>query len=412
MLWKAVLGFIKPTVPDGSPEERIGMDLKSLKMNLYLFACGLYITTAIVFSSLWGTDSSLHTVFVLARCVSYFIILGKLGHDFVTRQIPLKHIVIMGSVGLFLLISAYITKNKNPLIYWIFIIAGHDVDYRSILKAALAGHIAGLVLVMGSSIAGLIDNLEYIRTEGAVRESLGFSYATAAANYFFYTVLLWGAIRREDISFTELGLLFAATVLLFIKTDTKSAFLLSVVFIIILLVFKLFKPLRRFYGWYKIPAILLVPVCAVFIISICASYDPEISWMSRLNAIITNRLMWGRAGFEKFGVHPMGSFIQWVGMDGDYSRYNYVDSSFVQILLNFGPLFLLVLIAGLEAYVLRVCWNRDIYMLLVFIFFVVHSVFDPQLILIAYNSFLLAYGYVKDRDQQAASHNPVRAEHG
>ena len=372
------------------------MDLKAVKSNAYLFACGLYIAAAIVFSSVWGTKPELHLVFTAARGIAYLLILAKLGHDFLTRKISPRHLIVMGLVGAFLLLSAYVTKNKNPLIYWVFIIAGHDIDYRRIIRAALLGHLAGLLLVITSCYAGFVENIEFIRTEGTVRQSLGFTYTTAAANYFFYTVLLWGVWRQKNISFAELALLLAVDAFFFITTDTKSAFALTLLYILLLFVLKMVEKLREFHSWYFIPALLIAPLCAAFIVWLCAKYDPEVTWMSRLNGLLTNRLRWGHAGFQSFGVHPLGQFIEWNGMDKDYAAYNYVDSSFVQILLNFGPVFLLLLLAGMMLYAFSICRSRNSYLLLAYLLFVVHSTFDPQLILIAYNSFWLAYGFVSE----------------
>ena len=40
--------------------------------------------------------------------------------------------------------------------------------------------------------------------------------------------------------------------------------------------------------------------------------------------------------------------------------------------------------------------RKDTYFLLVFVLFVVHSTFDPQLTWIGYNCFLMAYSYIHD----------------
>ena len=65
-------------------------------------------------------------------------------------------------IGILLLVSAYESKNKNLLIYWVFIVASHDIDFQQIIKWALFLHLGVLLFVIGSSYGGIVENQIYI----------------------------------------------------------------------------------------------------------------------------------------------------------------------------------------------------------------------------------------------------------
>ena len=67
----------------------------------------------------------------------------------------------------------------------------------------------------------------------------------------------------------------------------------------------------------------------------------------------------------------------------------------MQMLLNFGPIILALILVGLLLIGIFISIRKDTYFLLVFALFIVHSTFDPQVAWIGYNSFIMAYSYIR-----------------
>ena len=131
------------------------------------------------------------------------------------------------------------------------------------------------------------------------------------------------------------------------------------------------------------------------IISISIKYDQSIQWMEKFNKLISGRLGLGKRGYLNYDIQLLGQKIQWVGGEPeDVTIYNYVDSSYMQMLLNFGPIILALILIGLILIGIFIAIRKDTYFLLVFAIFIVHSTFDPQVAWIGYNSFLMAYSYI------------------
>ena len=113
-------------------------------------------------------------------------------------------------------------------------------------------------------------------------------------------------------------------------------------------------------------------------------------------------------GIQNYGIHLFGQAIEWVGgtvyydTETDFSSYNYVDSSYIQILLSYGIIFLIVLLIGYHLLGKRIVERQEWYLGLVIVLSAVHSMFDPQLLWLQYDVFILCLGYlfITDKDRQ------------
>lgn len=366
------------------------------RKRIFAVAFILYLTELILCTSVYGKMEQLHQIFVLARLTSYILVCSKLLLDFLARTFSLKEIGIVGIISLFLLWIAYNSGNKAILIYWAFIVAAHDMEFEKIIKWSCLVHAGCLVFVIASSYGGIIENRLY-DASGRARESLGFQFATESSNYFFYTLLMWIYWRKNKITWKELAGLSLLCLFLFYKTDTKSAFGLSCLALIIAVILKKVRWFREYHSGYMIAAVCCVPLLAYSIFRLSAEYSVRIQWMEKLNKLVTGRLRLGKSGIKTYGISLWGQRIEWIGgtagYEGIQKAYNYVDSSFMQILLSMGIVFLLFLITVFVLLGLRTAMKKDTYLLAVLILIAIHSTFDPQIILMEFNSFIMLYSY-------------------
>lgn len=371
---------------------------KEKKKWMFLFAYGIYLVSVILFASKYGEMDSMKIFFPVVRFIAYGLICAKIILDFLEKGYSKKELALIVIVGTLFLISAYVTKDKNLLIYWVFIVAAHDVDFQNIIKWSLWVHVGAVLFVIGSCYGGILENRIYGLNYGIrIRDSLGFQYTTTGSNFFFYMILMWVYWRKNKITWIELAVLIAGNIYLFSKTDTKNAFALGMLAIIGTIILKYIPCLRAYKKIYSVLAVGIVPALSVGIIRISIKYDQAIQWMYKFNELISGRLNLGKSGYLNYGIRLLGQKIQWVGGEpADAAMYNYVDSSYMQSLLNFGPIILALILAGLILMGIFIAIRKDTYFLLVFVLVAVHSTFDPQLTWIGYNCFLMAYSYIHD----------------
>ena len=126
-------------------------------------------------------------------------------------------------------------------------------------------------------------------------------------------------------------------------------------------------------------------------------YDPSIPWLERINKFSSNRLQYTNLAIHKYKFHFFANVIVWIGLTSVYagsytmSDYNYVDSSYLQILLDYGFLFFSLFLYGfyrLAKYHVKIENGLMCYIILCI---AVHSFNSPQLLMIAYNIFLLQF---------------------
>lgn len=96
-------------------------------------------------------------------------------------------------------------------------------------------------------------------------------------------------------------------------------------------------------------------VVAIFAILLHAFYNPQNTIYFQLNKLLSGRLALGQNAMSEYGISLFGKDIEWIGFNMEETlrgTYNYVDCSYVKILLDHGILFLgIVLLA--YAYMLK-----------------------------------------------------------
>lgn len=372
------------------------------RKKLFEIAYCIFLFETILQYSKYGEMEAIHLLFPALRILSYSILLIKLLLDFLTKEFSLKETIIIMVVGALLIISACVTKDKNLLIYWAFIVGANNVNFEKLIKISLFVHIVTIVFVVLSCYGGVLENRVYYRDVEQIekRESLGFEYTTEIINLFFYMVLMWIYIRKDKIKPIEWIAMAGLILALYIKTDTKNAAALAMAAIIGSIVLKYSTSVRKFHKWYTVIAVAIFPAVACFIIWASYSYSEASTLWAKFNQLISGRLALGKSGILNYGILPLGQPIVWVGaVPENGAVYNYVDSSYVQILLNYGPIILSMILVGAVAAGLTLSKKKDTYLFLVLCIIAVHTTFDPQLVWIGYNTFVMLYSYFKSKEE-------------
>lgn len=376
---------------------------KEYKKWMFLFAYGIYLVAVVLYDSEYGVMDSMKMFFPIVRFLAYGLVCAKIILDFLEKEYSLKELAIIAGVGALLLISAFVSKNKNALIFWVFIVAAHDVDFQDIIKWSLWVHIGALLFIVVTCYAGVVENQIFVQGNGKrIRDSLGFQYATGAPHYYFYMILFWIYWRKEKITWKELAVITAIHIYFFVKTDTKNAFGLGTLAIIGAIILKYIPYLRDYKKIYSIIAVGIAPFMSIGIILFSIRYDESVEWMRKCNEFINNRLILGHNGYLNYGIRLFGQYFSW-----HEGSYHYVDSFYVQAILSLGIVIFILILIGLVTMGIFISIYKDTYFLLVYAIFVVHGTFDPQLLWIGYNSFLMFYSYIKNNQKKVFNGKPT-----
>lgn len=233
--------------------------------------------------------------------------------------------------------------------------------------------------------------ISWDRDTGIDRYTLGYNYTTFSSNYFFHLTIFYLYIKGNLIKYLELGVLALLNIYLYNLTNTKAAVIYSALAIILVILIKKFNFSKGVSYINKFS--MFVGGFVAGLLTYLYKYDSAI--ISEINVILSGRLYYGYKGIEEYGITLFGQKITWITeviLDSEL-QYNYIDSSYLNIMFNYGIIMLLFVMLGYYVLGKRNISN-DIYYSILILIITLHSMFDPQLIEIMYNPSILLLGYV------------------
>ena len=247
------------------------------------------------------------------------------------------------------------TGATNFLLYSLLILLLYDVDVDVILKTYvfIAGSIViGIFLL---SIIGLLPNLQFaqVRSSGLViRNSFGFIYPTDFASHCFYLFIAWGYLLREKYIWLRVAVGVALSSFIIKFCDARFNSMSILIAVIIFLVMYYTKE-KKFKVYYILPYSAAIFSSLMFYLSSHFSFSSP--FFVKLNDFFSMRLFLGKNALDTYKLHLFGTnnvkFIGYGGTTESVLSYNYVDSSYIQMLFYYGivPVVLLVLVYVLSS---------------------------------------------------------------
>ena len=118
-------------------------------------------------------------------------------------------------------------------------------------------------------------------------------------------------------------------------------------------------------------------------------------FMAKLNDILSGRLANAAEAWQKYGLSLFGQNIVWTGQGITYKpsmHYLYVDCSYLNILLNYGLVFLLLVLYWCRQVVLDLYRRHDMLYLAFFVVILLFSFLEVRLANPLYDPFIIAAG--------------------
>ena len=304
------------------------------------------VVSVVVFFNTIST-TMLDRTFFQVKVNFLFLVVLLLGLRFLYKmRVSYKYLIL----SILLLLSGglvyFQTNRLNFLVYSMLLVLLVNVDMKVVLRNYVV--VAG-ILVVGVfllSLVGMVPNLQYNRA-GVIRNSFGFIYPTDFASHCFYLFLAISYLLKDKFIWTRslFGVLLSAFIIKYCDARLNALSILLATVIFIYFYYSKEKKLKIF---------ALFPYSAVIFASIVTYLSYKFSWSNpflvTVNKLITGRLALGRNAFDTFGVHLFGPRnVQFIGSGGKTESvigYNYVDSSYVQMLFTYGivPVVLLIII--------------------------------------------------------------------
>lgn len=299
--------------------------------------------------------------------------------------------------------NIFFANEKRLILIALYIIAGRNIKLEKIIKIAFITTAAVFLSTIILSTVGILDNIIYTQQQGLrIRNSLGFKYSSYAGNILLHLTCMYIFIKKNTFNITHGVFIFIANGIIYHLTDTNFAFactILAITLAIIINYCSWFKIFNHFF-WLINKHICWSSAFISIITSII--YTSNNSILEKLNILLNQRLRLGHNAIYNYEIHFMGNYFELIGpveiLNNNSLVYNYVDSSYVQILLKYGIIFLFLLIFIITLFCFKICKVKEYYLAIAMIIILFHSMLEPQLLDIGYNPFIFGLGIILQKN--------------
>lgn len=372
------------------------MNNRFISEKIYLFTLFIWVVVASLVTTTYFVR--LDGFLSLYRLLLYFTIIMLLIKELMNFPKTLYyfrfHWQQLLIVTAFFIAMFIVAKNRDGLLdinVLLLVFSARDIDFRKLLGTFSVATFLVLCLTIYASQKGMIANM-FMNADGGYRFSLGFNYVSFASQRLFFALCTYLMFRGKRISYLELLALLLATIYMYQQTSTSSPFYLSILILTYaLLSIKILK--KEFIVgnfWSKALAQYGFIVALAVILYFCFYSSGNLFHL--IDQFTHNRLRLSVEGFRNFGVSWLGQHVTFTTTDifGNFtSNYNFIDSSFVQLLVIDGLIvsaFMLFALTKVMRYFVSI--QKDIVLACLGIM-IIHGMFDPQMLVLRYSPLIL-----------------------
>ncbi|GGE22982.1 hypothetical protein [Streptococcus himalayensis] len=358
---------------------------------LYYFAFSIWIFINLLYTTRLSVNFSSQLNWVVSG-ITYLTFLLLVTKIVVENKVRIYFIIGIGIIfPVIFIIGLQSGKLMTFINLLLLICCIRDVNLKLVVKIHVI--ISSFILIFTQILLmlGYTYDVTVANSTGQVFHYMGYRYLSYPPNILFHMVCGLIYIRGSKIKYFELIVLLLINYFYYLKTDVISAFF----FTILVILSSVFIKINKINFSYSNRIILfleryLIPIETLLVYLLSKWYSSGNYFFIVLDKFLSNRVRLGSDALQLYGVSIFGNRIIWntQDVDGIYrGRYLFVDSSFLNILINYGLIAMFLIIIGY--YILSWCnYYRTIYFSVAFIAIILHSMWDPQFINIWYNPFL------------------------
>lgn len=331
------------------------------------------------------------------RMVKYCIILAIPLCDFVKARfrVPLQSWVVLVASVLLMIVA---TNAESPRLVDLatLVLAARGILFKKIATTSLVVISLAVAAVFLACSLGIVGDYVAVMDGIRFRYFMGFSYALYPSRYLFIITCLTVYLAGKHLNGLEVICLLVANLLVYRLTDSRLTFCCAIVVIFLAVYTCIFRANPLNLACIRAVVVFFIPMIAVFTIALHWLYNPSVGWMAALNRWLGSRLSLGHNALLHMGVPLLGQHVELVGngLSSVHSAlpsnaYNFIDSLYVQLLVEYGPLLLALHVFLQICVVRRACNERQLLLVGILVVFAAQGVIDDAGWLLQYNTFLM-----------------------
>lgn len=304
-----------------------------------------------------------------------------------------KQLLLLLLLGIGVILTVYFSTYKSIFICFIFVVGAKDVSFKEICKYYFYISLFLMLTIFILSYTGFIENLLYYK-ENIVRNSFGFSHPTEFSSHTLFMLISYILYKNNNLKIIDYIVILVIDLLIYKFCYTRLDCICIVLILFVSILYNR-KKIKYNNAFLKNILIFSCVICAIISIIASYNYNQNNKYYEKIDEILTYRLSLSKRAFNQNKIKIFGQQINEVNglkkLQNKEIYYNFIDCSYVRILLKYG-LFLFSVIIVSSVIFNKKLYNSNNYLLLLMIFIVsLASMVSHHYIDFSYNFLILAY---------------------
>lgn len=359
------------------------------KINEYLF----YISyTLILITTMFTRVSIISKLYTYIDLLSLLIIFINciLASDKFTR----KDLLIFFLILTISFISYYVCDSNFIFKLFLIIYSARNLNFDECVKKDFKIKLLLFISVVALHFLGLTNDYIMIRSDGTIRNSMGFSHPNIFGIYILMLCLEYVYIHDFKSNKTQY---FILVVLIFIVNyfaNSRASMLVMLLMLLTCIFKKTIFYLLENKKWIKKIATNSFLILSIFTLFLTVLYQQGSDVGIEINKLTSNRISSISQFYNKYGLHLFGSKLTLVSTEvATLTRKQayILDNSYANLIIQYGVLIYIIIGIFFKKSFNKMYNDKNYSLMLVFILLLIYGIMENSILKISYNFFLIYF---------------------
>ena len=290
---------------------------------------------------------------------------------------------------------AFKTDIQFQLIAFVALLFGaKNQNFNNILKTYFIVSVCFFTITVLGSMLGLVENYaidnnmsgeRFTLSSTNVRYAYGYNWPTGMGAHCSFILLAYWYLKRMYLSKIEILIFGGVIFWLNVYMDVRQASITILLCLVSSLIFNQIKKKSIYYPFiFSIPLLFMLAVWA----TVTFNFSNPVWWT--FNSFFLVRLSLGNYAINHNGIPFWGQYLRLYGGETSGEYYNYIDSSYIQLIVIYGVVFTIYILSAYWALSYKAYKQKDYPLVLTVFIIGIAGLIIPCLNRIAFNPFIFA----------------------
>ncbi len=318
--------------------------------------------------------------------------------------LPKKRVLIYLLIILISFISYYICRDATIFKLVLLLFSSKNIEFNKFIATDLKIKLFFIAIVLCCHYLGLTNDYIMLRSDGLIRNSVGFSHPNVFGMYILMTCMEFVYFKKGKIKLHHFILLSLIIFFIDYFSNSRTSIVVLIIFMLYLLSKKIVdKILDNRNIQFLIKRLFLI--LTVLVISITYLYSINNHFGIVVNNVTSNRIYSIYYFLKTYGIHLFGSKLYLVS--SEMAQLNGIksfilDNSFMNVMIQYGLCVYVILYFLFKKTFHKLFQDNNKILIVIFIILMIYGIMETGTIKIIYNPFLLYFSnilFMKDSDK-------------